>query len=108
MNIRTALKICKEQFDWDGKLLKRNYRQVRKAITIGRRKRRICQLDQRFPFIPSDQEMEEQGEMMIGILAGFMVEEGLEVPEELRDIALDFSKFKEPLALQAEEEELET
>lgn len=105
MNIRTALKICKEHFGdrpWETLTLrKRRYRQVQKAIRIGRRKQMG---DDRFPFIPSEEELEEQGMIMTSIFAGAAVEmfksRGMEPPAELLEYAMDFSGLTEEEAIE--------
>ena len=93
MRIRTALKICRRRDSF-----KRGphycFHQHQAARVVGRRK----WLDKRFPFVPSEKEVEQQGEMMCCIFKGLLValadEKGLGLPDDIREGAMDFSQLK--------------
>lgn len=98
MKLRIALKICRRYFDHSRDIRSRigtryRYGTVRKAIKIGRKRL----LDQRFPYVPDDDELEQREELLLSVVAGLAKsmanDAGLPFPSELDAIAIDFSLF---------------
>ena len=94
MKLRLALKICRGLDRNNGfRPLRPAWRwyQIDQARRIGRKKWR----DNRFPYIPSEREIEQQGQIMASVFAGLAVqfadEQGVDIPAEIREHAFDFS-----------------
>ena len=92
MKLRLALKICREQFGprpWET-MRRRRGRIVRKAVEVGQRK---SIKDDRFPYVPDDEELEQQARIFIGVMAGLTVrkaeEQGIEISQEIKDMAFN-------------------
>ena len=66
MKRRIARKVCRIHFDDRFPLIRHKYTTVREAIRIGRRN---WLSDKRFPYILSDSEMEERGEIVVSLFA---------------------------------------
>ncbi len=96
MKLRLALKICRE-LSRDPFTIrpKRTYGQIDQARHIGRKKWR----DNRFPYVESDDEIDQRADTIASLFAGIAVQfaddAGIAVPEEIRNEAFDFSVLTE-------------
>lgn len=96
MKRRIALKICRIMYEFSIKNMDKRVKwrgkrsTIVKATKIGRK----CWLDDRFPYIPSKSELDEQADIMVGLFAGLAVkfadEKNVPVLDEIRNIAFDF------------------
>ncbi len=92
MKLRTALKVCRQHYGDEPWLACRHrYQTQETAWRIGRRKL----MDDRFPYVPSEDELQERGEVMVSLFAGLAKQMGAELPPELDDIAFDFDWLAE-------------
>ncbi len=92
MKLRLALKICRE-LSRDPFMMRPNRTrgQVDQARHIGRK---ACR-DNRFPYVESEDELNQRADTIASLFAGICVQvaddAGIEVPEEIRNEAFDFS-----------------
>ena len=87
MKRRIARKVCRIHFDDRFPLIRHKYTTVREAIRIGRRN---WLSDKRFPYILSDSEMEERGEIVMSLFASLAESLGCELPPELSEKAFSW------------------
>lgn len=93
MRKRVARKICNQHYGpspWKYRCQHKRST-IDTAFDIGRKRDTIGHRDYTFPYVPSEEEMDQQAEVTVGIFAGLAKSMGAELPDELNDLAFDFS-----------------